>query len=262
MGNTIDKVDDGLYICGVIALDDFGRLDALGIKCILNAASMDLYKHLKHNSGEELVRRYEVKALEAMDSEDCNLSVHFEEAADFIERGIRKGGVVVHCAAGISRATSSLCAYLMLKRRLSADAAFAMVHSRRSVVNPNPGFWRQLRDLEAVLTAFGEPLVPMQPERLTQATLEAIASLDRRANSKGSFVTHYLTARVTLQTTDDATSLPSVRGCVWVELVPDGESQVLVRAKCVPSMDGRALESLLRALPGVAEAVAEASEES
>ena len=38
--------------------------------------------------------------------------MHFKEIADFIEEGRKQGGVVVHCAAGVSRASTSCIARL------------------------------------------------------------------------------------------------------------------------------------------------------
>ena len=56
---------------------------------------------------------------------------------------------VVHCRQGISRSAALCVAYLMLRRGLSCAAGFRKVHRARSVVRPNNGFWKQLRDLEA-----------------------------------------------------------------------------------------------------------------
>jgi len=97
--------------------------------------------------------------------------VHFHDLADFIEEGRKAGGVVVHCAAGISRASTSACAYLMIKQNLSLEAALCKVHFVRHVVHPNSGFWRQLRDLEAVLRLQGAELQPLpeQPPAGTSA---------------------------------------------------------------------------------------------
>eukprot|EP00035_Acanthoeca_spectabilis_P005903 m.118639 g.118639 ORF g.118639 m.118639 type:complete len:128 (+) comp13250_c0_seq3:580-963(+) len=41
-----------------------------------------------------------------------DLSPLFAEMADFIQGGRRDGGVVVHCAAGISRASTTCIAYM------------------------------------------------------------------------------------------------------------------------------------------------------
>ena len=60
-------------------------------------------------------------------------------------------GVLVHCGAGVSRSASLCMAYLM--RRFAWNAARARKHcqSRRSLVNPNDGFWRSLCAFEQTL---------------------------------------------------------------------------------------------------------------
>lgn len=60
-------------------------------------------------------------------------------------------GVLVHCGAGVSRSASLCMAYLM--RRFAWNATRARTHcqKRRSLVNPNDGFWRSLCAFEQVL---------------------------------------------------------------------------------------------------------------
>ena len=48
-----------------------------------------------------------------VDNESYNLHKHFDEVICEIENGLNKGNVLVHCAAGISRSSSCVIAYLM-----------------------------------------------------------------------------------------------------------------------------------------------------
>ncbi|CAE7711302.1 mpl1 [Symbiodinium sp. KB8] len=134
----------------------------LRIKAILNAAQKNLYEMTAMGKGEDdlrqLEKKFEVKIIGADDIEDCNISVHFQEIADFIEAGRKKGGVVIHCAAGVSRASTSCMAYMMIKEHWSLQAAHRRVHAVRSIIHPNSGFWRQLNDLQASLVASGVTL--------------------------------------------------------------------------------------------------------
>jgi len=78
-----------------------------------------------------------------------NLGIHFDGAADFIARALKEGtGVLVHCHAGISRSTSCLLAYLMKYENVGLDSGIGMCRKKRPIINPNPGFMRQLRDYE------------------------------------------------------------------------------------------------------------------
>ncbi|CAJ1338315.1 unnamed protein product, partial [Effrenium voratum] len=78
-----------------------------------------------------------------------DLSVHFPRIVHFIA-GCRHNGhaVYVHCAAGISRSTTSVCAYLMSHLNLTFEQALCFVSQRRPAVCPNDGFQRQLRRFE------------------------------------------------------------------------------------------------------------------
>mmetsp|Transcript_74014 Transcript_74014/g.130759 ORF Transcript_74014/g.130759 Transcript_74014/m.130759 type:complete len:286 (+) Transcript_74014:42-899(+) len=278
MGNSksICKIDEGLFICGVGALGDFDRLRSFGIKCILNAARDDLYRISGVGATDltALPDHFEVKIIGADDVDDCNLSVHFFEIADFIEYGRRKGGVVVHCAAGISRATTSCTSYLMLKEHWTLEAAFRKIHSVRNIVSPNPGFWRQLCDLQASLQAQGivlrslpedwkpqpQPLKPDEADGKMSAsweeTCQVLASLNEQAQTVMPFVTQFLTARLlpntgksvaSLQKEVEASSLP---GVTWSGS-SCSDKELMIRVGCVPTLDANSLANLLSALPGV-----------
>lgn len=80
----------------------------------------------------------------------ADLSRHLSRAARFIAEGrhVHNRCVYVHCAAGISRSTTCLCAYLMAHLDITFREALAFVSSRRRAVCPNEGFTRQLKRFE------------------------------------------------------------------------------------------------------------------
>lgn len=55
-----------------------------------------------------------------------------------------KRGILVHCLMGRSRSASIVIAYIMRKYRLKYPAAYSYVRAKRSVVQPNIGFVKQL----------------------------------------------------------------------------------------------------------------------
>jgi len=57
------------------------------------------------------------------------------------------GSVLVNCQKGLSRSSTCVLAFLMLKRNMTAVAALAMVRASRDV-RPNNGFLRQLAELD------------------------------------------------------------------------------------------------------------------
>jgi predicted protein tyrosine phosphatase len=59
--------------------------------------------------------------------------------------------VLVHCGAGVSRSAALVIAYLMRRFTWPAERAREHCRARRSLVNPNQGFWRQLCAFEAQL---------------------------------------------------------------------------------------------------------------
>lgn len=84
------------------------------------------------------------------DSEYEDLLIHLPRGCSFIQSALDQGGkVLVHCAMGVSRSPTMVCAYLMSTQRLSAHAAIQYVRKRRPKIHPNYGFMKQL-------IAFGE----------------------------------------------------------------------------------------------------------
>jgi protein-tyrosine phosphatase len=71
----------------------------------------------------------------------------FKPAFDFIERSRKETNVLVHCAAGISRCSVILIAYMMQKYGLSFNECLKRIQSARPCCQPNTGFIEQLKEL-------------------------------------------------------------------------------------------------------------------
>lgn len=116
-------------------LDFFERND---VKAILSVCQTPAPDSLKDAGVENLF-------IDKRDSEETDLYPDFARAAEFLHAARCQGKTVyVHCACGISRATTMSCAYLMAHLGLSFDQALANVSHARSVVCPNDGFRNQL----------------------------------------------------------------------------------------------------------------------
>jgi protein-tyrosine phosphatase len=90
----------------------------------------------------------------------ARLCVHFDRAADIIHRVRQKGGrILVHCMAGVSRSATLCIVYLMKYQRMSLRESYNYVKSKRPIIRPNPGFFRQMIDYEKSL--FGRNTVSM-----------------------------------------------------------------------------------------------------
>ena len=62
--------------------------------------------------------------------------------------------VVVNCFAGVSRSTTIVVAYIIYKYKLTLLEALQFVRSKRNIINPNPGFIQQLKNLEPLLLSY------------------------------------------------------------------------------------------------------------
>ena len=69
-----------------------------------------------------------------------------DEVADMIKEGVEKGGILVHCMAGVSRSATCVIAYLMREHKHSLRSALELVRSKRPIVCPNYGFHKQLKE--------------------------------------------------------------------------------------------------------------------
>ena len=109
------------------------------------------------------------KGLRLLDVPQTNIALHFNDITEFIDAALTGGGkVLVNCEMGMSRSSTCVLAYLMLKHKMTAGDALAKVGCPLSVystkagilslqvrkhryVRPNKGFLRQLYELDTRL---------------------------------------------------------------------------------------------------------------
>lgn len=133
-----------LYLGNWEHAQNFAALKDLGISRLISI----------HNNPENLKvpKGFQQLKMTVADVHTQDITPYFNPSYDFIEEARNSHqGVLVHCGAGVSRSASLCIAYLM--RRFAWNAARARKHcqSRRSLVNPNDGFWRSLCAFEQVL---------------------------------------------------------------------------------------------------------------
>ncbi|XP_056466233.1 dual specificity protein phosphatase 19-like [Gadus macrocephalus] len=86
------------------------------------------------------------KTVNILDVPDTPITSYLADCSSFIDLARAKPGVVlVHCNAGISRSTSIVIGYLMLREGLSFEEALGQVKHARPSVCPNAGFYQQLK---------------------------------------------------------------------------------------------------------------------
>jgi len=95
---------------------------------------------------------FKYKQIKIEDNEKENLFQYFDEAIEYIEKvRLNNEGVLVHCAAGVSRSPSIVIAYLMASEKIPFEQAFEFVKQKRPGVSPNDSFRDQLKLFESTL---------------------------------------------------------------------------------------------------------------
>ncbi|ETO17694.1 hypothetical protein RFI_19622 [Reticulomyxa filosa] len=100
------------------------------------------------------LHKVEYCSIEIEDSEDVNIKEHFEQIFAFIDKALHKakrGRVLVHCVAGISRSSTAVIGYLMKTKGMLLYDAFEYVKQCRPTISPNFGFFHQLLQFEKEL---------------------------------------------------------------------------------------------------------------
>jgi hypothetical protein len=143
-----DEVYPNIYIGDVGAAKNKQYLRRIGITHILNTAEGNKFGMV--NTSKDYYRDTNIKymGVQLLDLPVTNISAHFAETADFIENGVKSGGkVLVHCVMGMSRSSTCVLSYLMIKEGFTATEAVRRVRLHRDI-RPNDGFLHQLAELD------------------------------------------------------------------------------------------------------------------
>lgn len=133
---AMSEVVPGLLICGVSALSA-ENMKKYKVTMIINATSE--VPNLRCLGDIQRTKLW----LE--DTPQTYIYPHLELQSDQIRAIIQDGGrVLVHCIQGVSRSASICLAYLTKYHCRSLRDAYHLMKSKRPMVRPNLGFWRQL----------------------------------------------------------------------------------------------------------------------
>uniref|UniRef100_A0A1I7VEF7 Protein-tyrosine-phosphatase n=1 Tax=Loa loa TaxID=7209 RepID=A0A1I7VEF7_LOALO len=162
----LSQIVPGLFICGVSELNRH-NIEKNGITMIVNATNEPTNVEKIWSFGYEISHNHNFYASQVPnsktlgnipriklwidDTSETDIYPHLEAVSDQIETVIANGGaVLVHCVAGVSRSATVCLAFLTKYRCRSLRDAYFLMLSKRSLVRPNIGFWKQLIQFEQV----------------------------------------------------------------------------------------------------------------
>lgn len=135
----------GLFICGVSALTP-GNMKAFGISLIINATNE--VPNLRMLGDIQRMKLW----IDDVPSEQGLCPQQLELISDQIHANLQDNShVLVHCVAGVSRSATVCLAYLTKYYCRSLRDAYHLMCSKRPMVRPNIGFWRQLINFEQII---------------------------------------------------------------------------------------------------------------
>lgn len=149
--DRVPQVEAGaLFIGGLKIVDRPETLKDNGITHIVSVLEYD------HCDYEEYAT-YQRLWIPAEDHPAQNLLQHFQRTNAFIEQALAGDGkVLVHCAMGVSRSATIVCAYMMYKHKVAFLEALGQLQQARPLCAPNTGFVEQLEVYERMLKAPSE----------------------------------------------------------------------------------------------------------
>lgn len=102
-------------------------------------------------------------------SDDPSSSIdQVSDMADVFIGAAKPGKILIHCSAAVSRSPTIVAAYLMKKCNMSLKDALGLIIRTRPAVCPNPGFLKQLKDMEISLRGISSLNVDSLPPRKDQ----------------------------------------------------------------------------------------------
>lgn len=136
---SIDSIEKNLYLGSLSAAKDVKTLKSHKITHILTIDTSPLPNYITS------MKQLNTKFVRLNDYPAEDLLSHLDSCISFINDGLFRGRVLVHCFCGISRSASVIIAYMMKSYNLSYIEALEKVKSKRGIVYPNYGFIRQLK---------------------------------------------------------------------------------------------------------------------
>ncbi|BGP40421.1 tyrosine protein phosphatase yvh1 [Rhodotorula kratochvilovae] len=139
MDAPMQQVLPGLWIGDYIAASNHALLEEHGIACVVSSMRQEY----------DTAPGVNLHHVAVDDTDRTNILEHLLPTAEFIHTALENGrNVLVHCQAGVSRSTTLVAGYLMLKRGLNVEQALDKIRAARPQVEPSESFLMQLEMFE------------------------------------------------------------------------------------------------------------------
>jgi len=165
MDPPVTLILDYLYLGSAWNAGNLEELRSNGVTHILNVTrEIDNY----------FPASFVYKNIRVYDEETTDLLKHFDTTYRFIRQAkAARGKVLVHCKMGISRSASVVISYMMKEYEMDLAATIIRVKEKRSVVNPNKSFIKQLEVYEGMQTAIRHRHTYYRKATLTRSKSES-----------------------------------------------------------------------------------------
>jgi len=160
--NISDEVFPGIHLGDKGAAINAFYLKKIGVTHVLNTAEGKRRGLVDTNEDFYYPYGIKYKGLKLLDVAQTNIKMHFVDVAHFIDDALSSGGkVLVNCLMGMSRSSTCVLAYLMIRQNMTAIDALTVVRRHREI-RPNDGFLKQLADLDNELRRERGQLIPVK----------------------------------------------------------------------------------------------------
>jgi protein-tyrosine phosphatase len=140
--NDISLMFKGVYLSNFQTSLNLDILKSHNIKTILTLSLNHKPEHVLEEYKKNHIT-FDQKFID--DRPSVDISEYFEWSFNFIEDGLKKGNVLVHCDAGISRSASIVAAYIGKKYNIFNLKDILILMDNERLVSPNDGFQQQLK---------------------------------------------------------------------------------------------------------------------
>ncbi|XP_044152708.1 protein phosphatase Slingshot homolog isoform X1 [Bufo gargarizans] len=193
--------------------------------------------------------------IRVLDEESTNLLQYWKETHSFISIARRQGTrVLVHCKMGVSRSASTVIAYAMKEYEWTFEDALKHVKERRSIVQPNAGFLRQLQTYQGILGAskqrhsylWDPSSTPPRPQLLSlpeslSGSVVSLCSRQRKMNLRA--LMRSISEMEVTDTAPEKRTMGDDDGHLEkLDIMPKNKESVSEQLDSVSSMDGSLLE--------------------